>query len=258
MPLNSFTLVAVATGVFVALLGLQFWGYQAGRRHKKAHTVIPSEAAAVVEGAVFALLGLLLAFQFSAAAGRLETRRHLAVREANAIGTAYLRLDLLDTESTTAMHGLFREYLESRIHAIEAKNDIRLALQAYRETESLQQTIWSNVMALSRDKPDSVRILLVSAINEMIDVTTERKTAGLTHAPITLQCYLIALAMVGAFIAGGAMSRSERLPRFHMLIFATVIATTIFMILDLEYPRLGLIRIGVADQPIYDLREMMK
>ncbi len=254
----TLSLIAVAALLFLALLGLQNFGYRVGRKQASVGSLALREGVSVVDGAVFALLGLLLAFQFSAAASRLETRRTLAVREANAIGTAYLRLDLLGPEAALPMRTLFREYLEVRIRTIESAVDLSKALKAYQEADALQQNIWSNVMIFSRDKPDAVPILLVTAVNEMIDVTAERKAAGLTHAPLTLQSYLIVLAMISAYLAGNAMSRSERLPKFHMAVFAAVISVTIFMILDMEYPRAGFIRIGAADQPTYDLRELMK
>ena len=83
------------------------------RRAQAAEGTVPGNGA--IEGAVFALLGLLVAFSFSGAATRFDTRRQLIVEETNAIGTAYLRLDLLPTEVQPTLRARFRQYLATRL-----------------------------------------------------------------------------------------------------------------------------------------------
>ena len=81
-----------------------------------------------VEGAVYGLLGLLIAFSFSGAASRFEARRDLIVQEANAIGTAYLRLDLLPDEARDGLREKFRRYLDTRLSAYRKMPDIEAAM----------------------------------------------------------------------------------------------------------------------------------
>ncbi len=259
MSLMSLIPLAIAFGLFLGLIGLQVLGYQQGRRWFKSRSdEAAREGVSVVEGAVFALLGLILAFQFSGAASRLDTRRELAVQEANAIGTAYLRLDLLPPEEIDTMRDLFRQYLESRIRSLEAMPNLTKAEQEWHAAEVLQQTIWNHAVVVSRDKSVAVPQLLLPALNDMIDITAERKAVGKTHSPLALQAFLVGLSLISALLAGSAMSRSPELPRLHIVLFATVIAMTIYFILDMEHPRVGLIRVGVADQTLYDLRDSMK
>jgi hypothetical protein len=81
----------------------------------------------VVEGAVFSLLGLLIAFTFAHAATRFDDRRQLIIEEANDIGTAYLRIDLLSESARPAMRQLFREYLDSRLATYHKLADVAAA-----------------------------------------------------------------------------------------------------------------------------------
>lgn len=257
MSNESWLLIAVSLSLFFAMVGLQFLGFRYGKRRQLEKEA--REGVGVVEGAVFALLGLMLAFQFGGVAVRLGDRRNLAIKEANAIGTAYLRLDLLEPEDARVLREMFRQYIESRIHAMEVLPDLEAALQEYRLAEKMQQEIWSKAVAGCRKQPGrEAELLLLPAINEMIDIAAERKAVGRTHAPWPVQAFLVLLALVAALLAGNAMSLSPRKPYGHMLLFATIISLTVSCILDMENPRLGFIRIGAADQAIYDLRESTK
>lgn len=258
MSFETCALIVAAIGLFLALLALQWVGYRRGKRLAQQMGESAQEGVSVVEGVVFALMGLLLAFQFSGAASRLDTRRQLAVREANAIGTAYLRLDLLPPDERDKLRELFRQYLPTRIGALEALPNLAAAMKEFHAGEALQQTIWGHAIVFSNDKAVSVPQLLLPALNDMIDITTERKAAGSTHAPIILQAFLILLSLISALFAGNAVSRSTQPPQVHMGLYAAVIALTVYLILDMEHPRMGLIRVGAADQALYDLRDLMK
>lgn len=259
MSAEFLILVAIAVAVFAATLGLQFVGYRYGRRKAESQSDDARQGLSVVEGAVFALLGLMLAFQFAGAAGRLGDRRALAIKESNAIGTAYLRLELLAEEDARLMRELFRQYVEARIRATEALPDLDAALKEYAVAEKMLPVIWSKAVAFCKKEPGSeAELLLLPSINEMIDISEERKAVGQTHAPFAVQLFLVLLALFGGLLAGNAMSRSPRRPLPHMILFAAVLSITIYFILDMEYPRVGFIRIGAADKPIYNLRESMK
>lgn len=256
---GSVMLILIAVAVFAVMFTLQVLGFRYGKRKRSGQEKEDAEGVGVVEGAVFALLGLMLAFQFGGAASRLGDRRDLAIKEANAIGTAYLRLDLLKPEVAAELRQLFRQYVESRVRATEAMPDLDAARQEHRESEKIAQRIWDRAIAACKSQPGrEAELLLLPAINEMIDLSAERKAVGQTHAPWPVQAFLVLLSLQAALVAGNAMSRSPRQPLNHMLLFAAVIAVTIYFIIDMEYPRLGFIRIGAADQPLYDLRDSIK
>src|SRR5579859_4160998 len=102
--------ILVSIGLFVGILACLEAGFRIGRRNSEKYTETAHEGVGVIEAAVFALLGLLLGFSFSGGTSRLDTKRQLVIQEANAIGTAYLRLDELPANEQAEMRRLFRQY----------------------------------------------------------------------------------------------------------------------------------------------------
>jgi hypothetical protein len=215
-----------------------------------------------VDAAIFGLLGLILAFTFSGAASRLEVRRAQIVQEANAIGTAYLRIDVLPVSEQPSIRRLFRQYIDARIDAYERINtasSYSAAKAAIDRAGELQQEIWSrSVTACQSDPKPSSCILVLPALNEMIDITTTRTMAVFTHSPALILVLLVVLSMLGALLAGYSMSQQPKRSHLHTLIFALAISMTIYTVLDLEYPRFGLINLRSMDRSIVQLRDMIK
>ena len=168
----------LSTAVFVGTLGCLEAGYRWGRRSIAKAPELAHEGIGAIEAAVFALLGLLLGFSFAGATSRLDTRRQLIVDEANAIGTAYLRLDLLPSSNQPEIRQLFRQYLDARLSAYDQLPDPNSTAQELVRAAQVQQEIWSRAVTVSREDPskESARLLL-PAINEMIDITTARTSA---------------------------------------------------------------------------------
>src|ERR1041384_6770842 len=104
----------VCIGLFVGMVVLLDLGFRIGERKRRQHPETSHEGVGVIEAAVFALLGLLLAFSLSDAMTRLDQRRQLIVNEANTISTAYERIELLPPADQPAMRNLFRVYLDAR------------------------------------------------------------------------------------------------------------------------------------------------
>ena len=127
----------LALGLFVGILAFLELGRRLGKRHLSLDPEGARTGTGAVEGAVFALVGLLIAFTFSGAASRFDARRDLIVQETNAIGTAWLRLDLLPDTVKPAMQGLFRRYLDARIETYRRIPDLPAATQAMNEASRL-------------------------------------------------------------------------------------------------------------------------
>lgn len=114
--MNMIVMAAVlALGLLVGVLILQEVGRRIGARRLARDPDGAKAGTGVVEGAVFALVGLLIAFTFSGAASRFDQRRDLIVQETNAIGTAYLRLDLLPADARSVLKEEFRRYVDARL-----------------------------------------------------------------------------------------------------------------------------------------------
>jgi hypothetical protein len=209
---------------------------------------------------VFGLLGLLLAFSFSGAASRFEARRHLVAEEANAIGTAYLRIDVLPSDAQPELRQLFRRYLNARVQAYADVSDLAATQSKLAEGEALQGQIWAAAAVACRrpDTAPSAPVVLLPALNEMIDITTTRFVASLNHPPSIIFILLGALSLVSAALVGYDTSSTRRRSWFHMVILSAAMSVTFYVILDLEHPRLGLIRVDSADQVLLDVGKMMR
>ena len=208
---------------------------------------------------MFGLLGLLIAFTFSGAAARFDARRHLVVEEANAIGTAYLRLDVLLPDAQTALRDKFRRYVDARLDAYRKLPDLEAAKEGLARATVLQGEIWGEAVAASRAaSPQPATMLLLPALNAMIDITTTRTMAAQMHPPAVIFAMLILLALTGALLAGVGMGGGKDRSWVHMVGFAAAMAVAVYVILDIEYPRLGLIRVDAMDQVLVELRESMK
>lgn len=96
---------------------------------------------------MFALLGLLIAFTFSGALSRFDSRRFGAVDEANAIGTAYLRIDLLPASTRPKLREAMRAYTDSRIATYRLLPDIAAARAELERSRALQAEIWSQAVS---------------------------------------------------------------------------------------------------------------
>jgi hypothetical protein len=149
--------------------------------------------------------------------------------------------------------------LDARIDVYRKVPDIAAAKESLAKANDLQGQIWRQAVAASRAEgaPAAAPILLLPALNAMIDITTTRTMASQMHPPVVVFMMLFGLALASSLLAGYGMTGSKVRSRFHMLGFALVMATAVYVILDIEYPRLGLIRVDAFDQALVDLRESM-
>jgi hypothetical protein len=251
--------LAIAGGLFLGMLLLHEVGRRLGRARIAADPEGASAGGGVVDGAVFALLGLLIAFTFSGAAARFDTRRDLVVAEANDIGTAWLRLDVLPADAQPALRDLFRSYLDARLEVYRSVPDLAAVEKALARSVALQGEIWSRAVAACKSPGgDRAIVVLLPALNEMIDITTTRTMAARMHPPKVIFALLIALGLACSLLAGYAMAGGRQRHWTHAVVFAATITITVYVILDLEYPRLGLIRVDAADQVLVELRESIR
>jgi multisubunit Na+/H+ antiporter MnhB subunit len=231
-------------------------GYRLGRRAQR--DVLWHEGIGALEAAVYGLLGLLLGFAFSGATSRFETHRQLSVKEANAIGTAYLRLDQLPAAQQPEMRQLFRDYLGARLE-VQAGVSEGTPERGVAQSERLQQRIWSRAVAASRtDSTQNSARMLLPAINEMIDITTERGVTFQAHLPYLVFYLLIFIALMSALLAGYGMAKRKKRSLLHMFLYAACIAATIYTVIDLDHPRSGLIRVDAADEALLQVRDLMR
>jgi hypothetical protein len=256
---HALTTVLFAIGLFLGMLLFMELGRRLGLSSLKEEPDAAGKGTGTIEGAVFAILGLLIAFTFSGAGARFEARRYLIGQETNAIGTAYLRISTLPESAQQELRELFRRYVDMRVATYQnmenqAETKAWLAKQAV-----LQREIWSKAVSACRhpSAPTSAAMLMMPALNEMIDITTTRVVATENHPPDIIFILLGSLSLFSALLAGYGMSCRGR-SWLHVITYAAIISITVFVILDLEYPRRGLIRIDAADRVLIELRQSMK
>jgi uncharacterized membrane protein YbhN (UPF0104 family) len=194
----------------------------------------------VILTAVLGLLALLMAFSFGMALSRNDARRELVVTEANALGTAYLRTSVFDDPAR--LRGLMRQYAQTRLSY--GVNGGPAQQSAERETAQLQPQIWDEAVRLvGPDRATPLAGFLLAPINDAFDAAGARKAALSAHLPpsvlVTLALYLVASAgVLGYLIPGGRLRH-----RAAAYILFALFALSLGVILDLDRPRSGLIRV---------------
>jgi hypothetical protein len=223
-----------------------------GRRLRRREDTAAGSSA--IEGAIFGLFGLLLAFTFSGAISRYDNHRLLLTEEVNDIGTAYMRLDLLPAQMQPELRRLFRDYTSSRLGLFNAVGD-----EITPDTLRLQGTIWqrATVAATSTGAAPDAAKLLLPAIGEMIDITSRRQNAFNMHPPAVVYWLLFAFSGGSALMAGYSMKPGGR-DWVYSIALALAVTLTVYTILDVEYPRVGMIHLRDRDRALISLRDSMR
>jgi len=244
-------------GLFGGIILMVELGRRLGARQRAG--IMDGGAAGVgaVEAATFGLLGLLIAFTFQGAAARFDARRVLIVMEANIVGTAWLRIDLLPNRAQPTMRGLFRQYLDSRLETYRKVPDMAAVMAELDRTVQLQKEIWNVATDSLQEGGQPVVVGVLPVLNEMFDIVTTRRMATKMHPPSVVFIMLGFLAYASAFMAGHGMSGAKARSWVHIIGFAGILAITVFVIMDMEYPRTGVIRVDSFDQVLVDLRHGM-
>jgi len=249
----------VALMLFVGILASLRAGRRIGLRAIERAGGAPNASIGSLEAAVFALLGLMIAFTFSGALARFDLRRVQAVDESNAVGTAWLRIDLLPAQAQPALRDTFRRYVDSRIATYRALPDIAAARAEIERSQVLQAELWKLAVAATRvpGVPTSAEILVMPALNDMFDISATRIAATRIHPPTIIYLMLIGLALTAALLAGYQSAGEKGYDWVHKVGFAAIVALTVYVILDIEYPRLGFVRLDAIDQLLVNVRAGM-
>jgi hypothetical protein len=240
--------VFVIGGLIAAILLSMEVGHRLGLRHWARVPATLPPGFATIEASLLGLMGLLIAFTFYGAGSRFDIRRNLIAQEANAISTAYLRLDLLPPETQPQMKELFRKYLASRLEVYQKIPDIKAVNAALHRSSALQADVWKKAVEAVKGSGPAEKSLLLTSLNEMIDITTVRTVALMTHPPAAVFAMLALTVIASSLLVGYTMSSSGVHDWVFVAAFAFVLGAAVYVILDYEYPRAGLVRIDPVDQ----------
>jgi hypothetical protein len=139
----------------------------------------------------------------------------------------------------------FRQYLDSRLATYRKIPDLEAVRQELEQTARLQNEIWKRAVAAQEAGGQRVTMALLPALNQMFDIVTTRTWAVKTHPPTIVFAMLAIFACAAALLAGHGMSVSKVRSWIHIVGFAAILSGTVFVIIDLEFPRVGLIRVDM-------------
>jgi hypothetical protein len=250
--------VSVLLALFVAVLLSIDIGRRIGMWRWAGYRGTDRRVPPTLEAAIFTLMGLLIAFIFYGAGNRFDIRRNLIVQETNAIGTAYLRLDLLPREAQPPLREDFRNYVQSRLEVYRKIPDVEAAEAALSRSAVLQKAIWKKAVAAALASGPAVQSLVLASLNEMIDITNSRTVALRTHPPAAVLVLLAISVIATSTLAGYSMAATGLRDWLFVTAYAFVLGITVFVIIDYEFPRIGLIRIDPVDQVLMKTLEQMQ
>ncbi len=229
-------------------------GHRLGRMRfrDKEHEKEPTVGGIVA--AELGLLAFLLAFTFSLAATRFETRRQTLLEEANAIGTAFLRAKMLPEPEGSRIRQSLREYVDVRLAAVQ-QGTVDAGI---RRSNELHAELWQAAVAAAQKDPRSIPTgLFIQSLNEVIDLHAKRLLIALgSRIPIVIWLVLFGAAVLSFGCMGyfGGLTGGGRSPA--VLSLALVFAAVMWLVIDLDRPQEGLLR--VSQQPLVDLRATME
>ncbi len=232
---------------------------KAGIRKQKDNQDKPDNSAnGTIVASLFGLLGFLLAFTFGMSGSRFDNRRAAIINEANAIGTATLRADLYNDTIRALLRKDFKAYTEARIRYHEAGRDKQKMDLANQQADSLGALLWKRVSTLARDKDNLISSnQMIPALNEMLDNATLRNSGEQARVPDSIVIMLFVLSVACAFYVGYSSAEKKGRPDWFIVTgFCLLTSIVIYITLDLDRPRRGIIKVDSSHQSMLDLRKL--
>ena len=237
---------------FVLMLTATELGFRLGRKFEARTPENVKSQISTVEAAILGILALLLGFTISMAVSRFETRKQLVLEEADAIGTSSLRAQLLPAPAGPEIESLLRQYVNIRVQYGTAGNDLARLEDLNRQTARLQTEFWTRTAVYAQQDPNPVRVgLLLQSLNKAIDLAEARWMAFQNHVPESVIYVNAAVGLLSATLVGYSFGVNGRRNIFSMFMLAVSITLVLAVIIDLDRPRSGYIR--VSQQPMIDL-----
>lgn len=244
---------ALIQGVFLALmLAATAAGFRLGRKAETSIADKTKSQISTVGAALLGILGLLLGFTMSMAVTRFEVRKQLVLEEANAIGTSLLRTQLVPAPEGPAIANLLRQYIRLRVRYGTASDDLAQLVAMRAQGAQLQDAFWTRAAAYGQKDPNPVRAgLLLQSLNQTIDLEAARWMAFHNHVPESVIYVNGIVGLLAVMLVGYAFGLNGRPHIFSMSVLAVGITLVLAVIIDLDRPRSGFIRI--SQQPMIDL-----
>lgn len=251
-PLDVLPIWGVYLFTVIVLLLSAEAGFRLGKLIQQRRPDQSESGVGTMVGASLAMLGFLLAFITSIAVNIFTARIQLVVKEANAIGTAYLRAGYLEEPISSESRDLLREYIDVRLAAIEpGQLDASLA-----RTDEIHRELWQRAETVARENPVPTVSIYISALNDVIDIHTERVNASLTiRVPPILVLGLYLVAALTMVLIGIHWSYKEKRNYLALVTMVLILALVFWLTVEMDRSQEGLIR--VPHQAMLDLRNFI-
>jgi hypothetical protein len=235
----------IALVIMILFLLMTEAGFRAGCKVRSGLEETAKSQVSVISGALLGLLALLLGFTFSMAQGRFALRQALVVEEANDIGTTYLRSRQLPEPYQTEVASLLRQYVDARVDFFRDAVDEEHLKEAQNRAIQLQNQLWSKALgAVAKDDRVVITGLFIQSLNNLIDTQEKRLAAMENHVPESVLLLLFIVALVATLAVGYGCGLGAHRSFFSTTMMSLLIMLVITVIIDLDRPRRGLIRVS--------------
>jgi hypothetical protein len=247
------TELLVAIGLIAGVVAAHEIGFWLGLHRRKADEPFDRQIA-LVRTSTAALVAFLVGFAFSGAASRFTNRLDLIVKEANALGTAYLRADTIAEPQRGELKAALKEYSVDRVTLLsrEGRDQIEPLLA---KVSGLHERMWGSAITATQDNAPLMAVVL-PPINEVIDLHSMHLAMARRHLPIPIMAVLLGTAAISLGIIGFGNGRIGR--RFSVLdaVYGAVLAAALWMTIDMDYPGGGMLT--VSNRPVVEALAAMK
>jgi len=232
-------------------------GFRLGRRSGNQAPKDTKSQHLTVEAGILGVLGLLLGFTMSMALTRFEIRKHLVLEEAQAIRAAHLLTQLLPVEEGKEIADLLRAYTNVRIPGEDGRDVYEQITAARQESGRLQEALWHRAVAYGQKDPNPVRSgLLLQSLKEVIQLDAARWMAFQDQVPATVIYAIAVVGLLAVMVVGYTFGLSGLRQPFSICMLSLAITLVLAIIVDVDRPREGVIR--VSQQPLLDLQKQLQ
>jgi hypothetical protein len=246
--------VSISFMLLISMVAAIEMGYRIGLNRQ----TVTNEASKIhlnsIQSSIIGILALLLGFTFSLSLQRYDSRSEAVVEEANAIGTTYLRAQLLPADIRNDVQVLLRQYVDLRIQESKISLlDYPTRKELLDKTTDMQSTLWSFAKRAVEIDPNLVKTgLFIQSLNDVIDNFGKRNATINRHVPELILVLLYGTFILAGVILGFTSGVTANRPSIVSYFMVILIVILVYIILDLDRPRRGLIVVSQA--PLIELQ----
>jgi hypothetical protein len=243
--LYAYSSIAIAAALFIVIIVFNEVGFKLGRFVQGRTDDDVKALTGSIQASILGLLALLLGFTFSMSMQRFDNRSMALIDEANALGTAMLRVQLLPEQFQPQATALFNQYVRLRIEIGQVdltKLDARA--QYNKQIAQLQQQLWTLAVAATNEDPRPVTTgVFVNALNSVIDAQGKRNALLQMHVPEVVLLLLFVVFISSGGIIGYSAGLAGKRNMAPVVLVSLLITLIVFIIIDLDRPKRGLIQV---------------